>query len=69
MIFDFDGMLADSMFIWDTAGEMYLRSIGKEPKEDLQKILKPMSLLQCAEYIRDHYEITQTYDCCSLRCP
>ena len=31
MIFDFDGTLFDSMFIWDTAGETYLRSIGKEP--------------------------------------
>lgn len=62
MIFDFDGTLMDSMFIWDTAGEVYLRSIGKEPQEDLQKILKPMSLLQCAEYIQDRYEIFQTYE-------
>ena len=44
MIFDFDGTLFDSMFIWDTAGETYLRSIGKEPKAELQSILKPMSL-------------------------
>ena len=62
IIFDFDGTLMDSMFIWDTAGEVYLRSIGKEPQEDLQKILKPMSLLQCAEYIQDRYEILQTYE-------
>ena len=39
-ILDFDGTLFDSMFIWDTAGEVYLRSIGIEPKEDLQKVLK-----------------------------
>ena len=45
VIFDFDGTLFDSMFIWDTAGENYLRSIGKEPEADLQKVLKPMSLL------------------------
>ena len=24
VIFDFDGTLFDSMFIWDTAGEVYL---------------------------------------------
>ena len=29
-IFDFDGTLVDSMFIWDTIGEEYLRSLGKE---------------------------------------
>lgn len=57
IIFDFDGTLFDSMFIWDIAGEVYLRSIGKEPEDDLQKILKPMSLLQSAEYIREKYHI------------
>ena len=57
VIFDFDGTLFDSMFIWDTAGESYLRSIGKKPEADLQKVLKPMSLLQSAQYIREKYDI------------
>ena len=58
VIFDFDGTLFDSMFIWETAGEVYLRSIGKKPEADLQKVLKPMSLLQSAEYICEKYHIT-----------
>ena len=57
LIFDFDGTLFDSMFIWDTAGESYLRSIGREPEANLQKVLKPMSLLQSAQYIREKYDI------------
>ena len=57
MIFDFDGTLMDSMSIWNTAGEIYLRSMGKEPQDDLSKVLKPMSLMQSAEYIQAHYEI------------
>lgn len=61
-IFDFDGTLFDSMFIWDTAGEVYLRSIGIEPREDLQKVLKPMSLLQSATYIREKYVISLTVE-------
>ena len=61
-IFDFDGTLFDSMFIWDTAGEVYLRSIGIEPREDLQKVLKPMSLLQSATYIREKYSIPLTIE-------
>ena len=61
-IFDFDGTLFDSMFIWDTAGEVYLRSICIEPKEDLQKVLKPMSLLQSATYIREKYVIPLTVE-------
>ena len=61
-IFDLDGTLFDSMFIWDTAGEVYLRSIGIEPREDLQKVLKPMSLLQSAAYIRENYSIPLTVE-------
>ena len=59
-IFDLDGTLFDSMFIWDTAGEVYLRSMGIEPREDLQKVLKPMSLLQSATYIREKYRLSLT---------
>ena len=57
VIFDFDGTLFDSMFIWDTAGETYLRSIGKEPRENLQSVLKPMSLYQSAVYLKEQYAI------------
>ena len=35
-IFDLDGTLLDSMFIWDTIGEDYLRTIGYEPKEKIK---------------------------------
>ena len=38
-IFDLDGTLLDSMFIWDTIGEDYLRTLGKEPKENLTETL------------------------------
>lgn len=61
-VFDFDGTLFDSMFLWDTAGETYLRSIGIEPQEDLQKVLKPMSLLQSADYLRKKYDIDLTIE-------
>ena len=57
LIFDFDGTLFDSMFIWDTAGESYLRSVGREPEAELQKTLNPMSLLQSAQYLRQKYHI------------
>ena len=62
VIFDFDGTLVDSMFIWNTAGEIYLRSVGKKAEADLQKILKPMSLRQSAEYIRQKYDISRSVE-------
>ena len=47
-IFDFDGTLFDSMFIWDRIGSDYLRSIGYEPQADLDQVFKSMILSQAA---------------------
>lgn len=59
-IFDVDGTLLDSMFIWDTIGEDYLRSIGYEPREDLGEAFKAMSLYQAACYYRREYGVTRS---------
>ncbi|MBQ7965507.1 MAG: HAD family phosphatase [Ruminococcus sp.] len=56
-IFDFDGTLFDSMFVWETAGEAYLTSLGIQPKENLQNSLKSMSLVQSAIYIAEKYSL------------
>lgn len=61
-IFDFDGTLFDSMSIWDTAGNDYLRSVGREPKEDLRQKLKPLSLYQSAVYIKNEYFLDISVD-------
>lgn len=56
-IFDLDGTLLDSMPIWDTLGEDYLKSIGKEPKKDLKEKISVMSLKQAAEYFISEYGV------------
>ncbi|MBE6637454.1 MAG: bifunctional hydroxymethylpyrimidine kinase/phosphomethylpyrimidine kinase [Ruminococcaceae bacterium] len=57
-IFDFDGTLVDSMFIWDTFGEDYLRTLGKKPRENLSETFKTFTLERAAEYYREHYGVT-----------
>ena len=57
-IFDLDGTLLDSMFIWDTIGEEYLRSLGKEPHEDLKETFMTLTLEEAAVYYREHYGVT-----------
>lgn len=57
-IFDVDGTLLDSMPIWDTIGRDYLRAIGYEPREDLDQVLKEMSLCQAARYFQTAYGVT-----------
>jgi HAD superfamily hydrolase (TIGR01509 family) len=61
-IFDVDGTLLDSMFIWDTIGEAYLRSIGYQPKENLNETFKNMSLRQAARYYQTEYGVTLSID-------
>ena len=56
-IFDLDGTLIDSMFIWDTFGDDYLKSFSIEPKENLAEVFKTFTLEQAAEYYRNHYDI------------
>ena len=57
-IFDLDGTLLDSMFIWDTIGEEYLRSLGKEPREDLKETFMTLTLEEAAVYYRENYGVT-----------
>ena len=61
-IFDLDGTLFDSMFIWDSIGEKYLSSIGYEPKEDLNETFKTMSLYNAACYYKSEYGVTLSVD-------
>ncbi len=55
-IFDLDGTLIDSMFIWDTIGDDYLKSFGIEPRENLTEAFKTFTLEEAAEYYRNHYD-------------
>ncbi len=54
-VFDIDGVLLDSMGIWNDLGARYLRSIGVTPEDGLNEILFSMSMEQGADYLREHY--------------
>lgn len=62
VIFDFDGTLYDSMWVWLTTPKKYLDSIGKTAEPNLADILRPMSLIQSAQYLKEQYEIEQTVE-------
>lgn len=56
-IFDMDGTLLDSMQVWETAGEDYLRTLGCAPEEGVGELMKSMSLQQAALYCRERYAL------------
>lgn len=56
-IWDVDGTLLDSMKLWDHLASDYLKSIGKNPEENLEDILFTMSMQKGAEYMKSAYEL------------
>ena len=61
-VFDFDGTLFDSNYVWATAGERFFQSIGVDPKPNLQEEIRTMSLYQSACYIRKEYDLSLTVE-------
>lgn len=61
-IFDVDGTLLDSMGVWDTIGEDYLRSLGYEPREKLNEKFRTMSIREAAAYYISEYGVPLTVE-------
>lgn len=59
-IFDLDGTLLDSTGMWDELDGRYLRSLGRQPLDDLSEKLHPLTMLQAAELIRSEYSLTKS---------
>ena len=58
-VFDLDGTLLDSMWLWEGLANNYLKSIGIEPPEDLRDTLKKLSLLDGCHYIKDRFQLSK----------
>jgi len=61
-IFDLDGTLLDSMPFWENLGSEYMKAKGINPPKNIDEILKPMSLNQSAQYLKEEYHISGSED-------
>ena len=61
-IFDMDGTLIDSMGMWSTIGSAYIRSVGKTPKEDIDRRFSSMGVHEAAVFMKDEYDLDGTCD-------
>jgi HAD superfamily hydrolase (TIGR01509 family) len=59
-IFDMDGTLLDSMWVWEKLADEYLLSIGVNPPSDLREHLKPLSLLDSCYYMKETLKIDKS---------
>lgn len=55
VIFDVDGVLLDSLAVWNDIGERYVRKFGYEPVKNMSQIIAEMSMEDGAAWIRNTY--------------
>jgi len=57
VIFDLDGTLLDSMWIWGDVAERYLRSHGAVPRPGFREALRTLNTAEEAQYYIDEYGV------------
>lgn len=62
VIFDVDGVLLNSMPVWENLGELYLDHLGIEAEKNLGETLFEMSLEEAADYLISHYNLEKTVE-------
>lgn len=60
IIFDFDGTLVDSLYIWKTIADDYLSSLGIDPECNLYDAVSKMTIGQAAEYLKEKYKMDKS---------
>ena len=59
LVFDMDGTLLDSMELWRYLGRIYLKSKGKEVKDNLEEVIDCMTLEESASYFKSNYNLNE----------
>ena len=62
VIFDLDGTLIDSTWVWAKIDEDYLGRLGITPPENLMKEIGHMSMEKVAVYFKDKFAITDSLE-------
>ena len=61
-LFDLDGTLVDSMWIWESIDVEYLDRFGLELPEDLHSCIEGMSFSEPAQYFKERFSIPDTLE-------
>lgn len=57
VLFDLDGTLVDSMWIWDQIDDEFLGKYGYQPPENLHDEIEGMSFSETAVYFKDRFRL------------
>lgn len=61
-LFDLDGTLVDSMWIWESIDVEYLNRFGLELPQDLQPCIEGMSFSETAQYFKERFSIPDSIE-------
>ena len=62
ILFDLDGTLVDSMWMWKQIDIEFLGRYGYECPEDLQKVIEGMSFSETAVYFKERFQLPLSLD-------
>ncbi len=62
VIFDLDGTLIQSMWVWDEVDKVYLNRFGITPPSDMDKILEGKSFTETAIYFKERFNIPDSIE-------
>jgi len=62
VIFDLDGTLIDSMWVWNQIDVNYLNKKGHEVPENLKEEISHLSFLQTAEYFKKRFNLSDSVE-------
>ena len=67
VIFDLDGTLIDSMWVWAKIDETFLSELGLEVPKDMDKILEGKSFTETATYFKERFKLEMSVDAIKQR--
>ena len=67
VIFDLDGTLIDSMWVWDEIDKTFLAELNLEVPNDLDKALEGKSFTETAVYFKERFKLKMSVDEIKLR--
>ena len=62
VIFDLDGTLVDSMWMWKQIDVEFLGRYGLEVPKDLERVIEGMSFSETAVYFKERFQLPMTLD-------
>ena len=62
VIFDLDGTLIDSMWVWERVDEVFLKRYGIVPPKDMDSVLEGKSFTETAIYFKERFNLPDTVE-------